>query len=90
MDSAQLSLNLIPSDSLTLPSNAPVFQAEVEAINQGARFALHIIKPTQRNMSLFGDLRPYELCFIGDNRASIYAISNHLATSQIVLNCTKT
>ena len=88
MDSAQKSFNLIHSDSFKLPDYATVFQAEVEAINQGARFALEITKPTQSNLSLYGDLRLHELFFIGDNRASLYAISNHLAKSNIVLNCT--
>jgi ribonuclease HI len=89
MDSAQRSFNLIHSCSYKLPSYATVFQAEVEAINQGARFALQITKPTQDNLSLYGDLSLYELFFIGDNKASLYAISKLLATSQIVLNCTK-
>ena len=62
--------------------------AEVEAINQGARFALEITKPTETNLSLYGNLEDHTIYFIGDNRASLYALSNRLAKSQIVLNCT--
>ena len=60
----------------------------MEAINQGARFALEIVKPTPTNLSLYGDLSQYEIYFIGDNKASLQAITNRLAKSQIVLNCT--
>ena len=31
-------------------------QAEMEAINQDAKLALSIIEPTQRNLSVYGDL----------------------------------
>ena len=87
MDTAQRSFNLIHSDSFKLPSYATVFQAEVEAINQGARFALDITTSTPNNLSLYGDLSHHELYFIGDNRASLIAISNNLAKSRTVLNC---
>ena len=89
MDTSHRSFNLIHSDSFKLPSYATVFQAEVEAINQGARFALDITTPTPNNLSLYGDLRHYEIYFIGDNRSSLTAITNNLAKSRIVLNCTK-
>jgi ribonuclease HI len=89
MDSSQRSFNLIHSNSYKLPPYATVFQAEVEAINQGARFALDMVSPSQRNLSLYGDLRHYEFFFIGDNRASLHAVSKNLAQSQTVLNCTK-
>jgi ribonuclease HI len=89
MDTSQISFNLIHSDSFKLPPYATVFQAEVEAINQGARFALDITIPSSINLSLYGDLRHHELYFIGDNRASLIAISNNLAKSRTVLNCTK-
>ena len=64
------------------PPYATVFQAEVEAINQGARFALDITIPNDTNLSLYGDLSHNEIYFIGDNRASLHAISNRLAKSQ--------
>ena len=88
MDTSHTSFNLIQSNSYRLPHYATVFQAEVEAINQGARFALEITKPTTLNLSLYGDLSQSEIYFIGDNRASLHAISNLLAKSKTVLNCT--
>ena len=42
VDKNHTSFNLIHSNSYKLPPYATVFQAEVEAINQGARFALDI------------------------------------------------
>ena len=89
MDTSHTSFNLIHSESYKLPHYVTVFQAEVEAINQGARFALNITTPSPQNVSLYGDLSQSTIYFIGDNRASLYAISNQWAKSRTVLNCTK-
>ena len=56
MNTSHISFYLIHSASYKLPPYATVFQAEVEAINQEARFTLDITKPTQQNLSLYGDL----------------------------------
>ena len=87
-DSTHKTFQLIHSNHYKLPPHATVFQAEVEAINQGARFASETVKPTPTNLSLYGDLSQYEIYFIGDNKASLQAITHRLAKSQIVLNCT--
>jgi ribonuclease HI len=88
-DTTHKTFQKIHSNHYKLPPYATVFQAEVEAINQGTRFALEIIKPTTTNLQLYGDLTNHTIYFIGDNRASLHAITNRLAKSQIVLNCTK-
>ena len=88
MDTNLTSFNLIHSKSFKLPPYATVFQAEVEAINQGARFALEITEPNENNLALYGDIGHCEILFIGDNRASLHAITNRLAKSQTVHNCT--
>jgi ribonuclease HI len=88
-DTTHKSFKLIHSNHYKLPPYATVFQAEVEAINQGARFALEIVKPTITNLQMYGDLSYHEIYFIGDNRASLHAITNRLAKSKIVLNCTR-
>ena len=46
-------------------------------------------EPNENNLALYGNLGHCEILFIGDNRASLHAITNRLAKSQTVLNCTK-
>ena len=88
-DTTHRTFQLIHSNHYKLPPYATVFQAEVEAINQGAKFALDIVKHNTINLQKYGDLSTHEIYFIGDNRASLHAITNRVAKSQIVLNCTK-
>ena len=88
-DTTHKTFQLIHSNHYKLPPYATVFQAEVEAINQGARFVLEIVKPTTTNLQMYGNLSTHEIHFIGDNKASLHAITNRLAKSQTVLNCTR-
>ena len=78
--------NLLHSESYELPPYATVFKAEEEDINQGARLALKLTQqPYHENFLLCGDLTQHGIFFIGDKEP----LSNLLAKSKTVLNCTK-
>ena len=72
--------------SYKLPDFATVFQAEVEAINQGANIALQMIQDP-RSTDLYGNLKDHTFTFISDNKASLLALAKRTVCSKTILNC---